>query len=222
MFLNYETIQWELNKRLKYKCRCDERLKARAEDAVDHYATIKRETSKRLLYECRCDARLTDKTERSTLLTCTVAWGTGTPKDKDEDNRREVSECDGWVCVCETIVVSSKFRVTRKPAVLVRRLLNFDLRIEENTSRDLQHVITLGLFIVVYYESSWEIYTSRIHWLARGIGTPKNKDEINRRDVSEWDGWVCVFEVIDVPSMFKLIRKAAALTRVLPTLFVYY
>ena len=57
------------------------------------------------------------------------------------------------MCVCETIVVSSKFRVTRKPAVLVRRLLNFDLRIEENTSRDLQHVITLGLFIVVYYES---------------------------------------------------------------------
>ncbi len=24
-----------------------------------------------------------------------VTWGTGTPKDRDEVNKREVSECDG-------------------------------------------------------------------------------------------------------------------------------
>ena len=29
------------------------------------------------------------------------------------------------------------------------------------------------------------IYTSHIHWVARGTGTPKNRDEVNRREVSE-------------------------------------
>jgi len=28
----------------------------------------------------------------------------------------------------------------------------------------------------------------RIHWVARGTGTPKDKDEVNRRDVCECDG----------------------------------
>jgi hypothetical protein len=57
----------------------------------------------------------------------------------------------------------------------------------------------------------------RIHWVARGTGTPKDRDEVKRRDVCECDGRVCVLEVIGAPSIFKLIRKAAALTRVLPT-----
>jgi hypothetical protein len=37
----------------------------------------------------------------------------------------------------------------------------------------------------------WEIYTSLIHWVVRETGTPKYKDEVNRREVSECDGWVC-------------------------------
>ncbi len=37
----------------------------------------------------------------------------------------------------------------------------------------------------------WGIYTSPIHWVVRGTGTPKDKDEVNRRDVYECDGWVC-------------------------------
>ena len=56
-----------------------------------------------------------------------------------------------------------------------------------------------------------------VHWDPRGTGTPKDRDEVNRRDVCECDGWVCVLEVIGAPSIFKLIRKAAALVRVLPT-----
>jgi hypothetical protein len=32
-----------------------------------------------------------------------------------------------------------------------------------------------------------EIYTSRIHCVVRGTGTPKDRDEVNRRDVSECD-----------------------------------
>ncbi len=61
---------------------------------------------------------------------------------------------------------------------------------------------------------NWEIWTPRIHWVGRGTGTPKDKDEVNRRDVCECDGWVCVFEVIDIPSTFKRIRKVAVLGRV--------
>ena len=49
------------------------------------------------MHEYRCDERLTSKPEGSTLLTYTglCVWGTGTPKDRDEVNRREVCECDG-------------------------------------------------------------------------------------------------------------------------------
>ncbi len=44
-----------------------------------------------------CDERLKTKSEESTLLTYTglFARGTGTPKDRDEVNRRDVCECDG-------------------------------------------------------------------------------------------------------------------------------
>ncbi len=47
---------------------------------------------------------------------------------------------------------------------------------------------------------TWGIYTSHIHWVSRGTGTPKDKDDINRRDVCECDGWVCVLEMMGVPS----------------------
>ena len=30
--------------------------------------------------------------------------------------------------------------------------------------------------------------TSRIHWVGRGTGTPKDRDEVNRREVCECDG----------------------------------
>jgi hypothetical protein len=32
------------------------------------------------------------------------------------------------------------------------------------------------------------IYTTRIHWVERGTRTPKDRDEVNRREVSECDG----------------------------------
>ena len=64
---------------------------------------------------------------------------------------------------------------------------------------------------------SWGIYMPRIHSVGRGTGTPKDRDEVNRRDVCEWDGWVCVLDVIGVPSMLRLTRKAAALARMPPT-----
>ncbi len=63
----------------------------------------------------------------------------------------------------------------------------------------------------------WEIYTPLIHWVARGTGLPKDRDEVNRRDVYECDGWVCVLEVIGAPSILSVRRKATVLVRVLPT-----
>ena len=55
-----------------------------------------------------------------------------------------------------------------------------------------------------------------------GTGTPKDRDEVNRRDVCEWDGLVCVLDVIGVPSILRLTRKAAALARLLPTFPLSY
>jgi hypothetical protein len=47
-------------------------------------------------------------------------------------------------------------------------------------SVDLPHVRLFGAASLVN--------TPHIHWVARGTGTPKNRDEVNRRDVSECDG----------------------------------
>ncbi len=65
-----------------------------------YYESIKRELKTRLIYECRCDVRLKTKVEKSTHRSdmSHIHWvvlGTGTPKDKDEVNRRDVCECDG-------------------------------------------------------------------------------------------------------------------------------
>ncbi len=64
---------------------------------------------------------------------------------------------------------------------------------------------------------SWGIYTARIHWVDRGTGTPKDRDEVNRREVCECDGWVCDLDVIVVPSKLRVIRKDSTLSRILPT-----
>jgi hypothetical protein len=61
-----------------------------------YYESIKQELKRRLIYEYRCDERLKTKNEESILLTRHwVGRRTGTPKDKDEVKRREVSECEG-------------------------------------------------------------------------------------------------------------------------------
>ncbi len=51
----------------------------------------------------------------------------------------------------------------------------------------------------------WEIYTPRIHWVVRGTGTPKDRDEVKRRDVWQCDGWVWVLEVIGTPSIMSVV-----------------
>ena len=58
---------------------------------------MKRELKTRPMYECRCDERLKTKAEESVILVYTgfLVSGTGTPKDRDDVNRRDVCECDG-------------------------------------------------------------------------------------------------------------------------------
>jgi hypothetical protein len=50
--------------------------------------------------------------------------------------------------------------------------------------------------------------TPHIHYVERGTGIPKDKDEVKRREVWECDGWVWELEGIGAPSIFKVIRKA--------------
>jgi len=61
------------------------------------------------------------------------------------------------------------------------------------------------------------MYTPRIHWVPRGTGTPKDRDEVNKREVCECDGLVCDLYVIGDPSKLNVIRKTATLTRMLST-----
>ena len=58
---------------------------------------------------------------------------------------------------------------------------------------------------------------SRIHWVVRGAGTPKSpkdRDEVNRREVCECDGRVCDLDVMGDPSKLSARRKAAVSARV--------
>ncbi len=135
-----------------------------------------------------------------------VVQGTGTPKDKNEVNRREVYECDGWVCDLE---------VMGTPSILWKDLLFCLLWIKKERGKDKTYI-----WVSVRWKAKneiWEIYTTRIHWVPRGTGTPKDSDEVNRRDVSKCDGWVCVLEVIGIPWILSVILKGGDLGRVLPT-----
>ena len=35
-----------------------------------------------------------------------------------------------------------------------------------------------------------------MHWVVRGTGTPKDNDEVNKREVCECDGWVCDLDMM--------------------------
>ena len=61
-----------------------------------YYESIKRELKIKPMYEYRYDERL--KTKPKEFTPSPIHWvdrGTGTPKDRDEVNRREVCKCDG-------------------------------------------------------------------------------------------------------------------------------
>ncbi len=60
-----------------------------------------------------------------------------------------------------------------------------------------------------------ETCTSRIHWVPRGTGTPQDRDEVNRRGVSEWDV-VSDLDTTGVSSIFKIRCSTTTFTRIIP------
>ncbi len=73
----YETIKRDLNRRLIYECRCDERLKVKGESyLLLNMNRLNESYSSRIpIYECRCDERLKTKSEGSTRLAYTGLLG---------------------------------------------------------------------------------------------------------------------------------------------------
>ncbi len=51
-------------------------------------------------------------------------------KERDEEKRREVWECEGWVCEVESIGVSIMLRLVHSPETLVTMLPTWDLIVE--------------------------------------------------------------------------------------------
>ena len=86
-----------------------------------YYESIKRELQIRPIYECRCDERLQTKSKEFTRLLYTGLFG-GLEhlKDRDEVNRREDCEWDGWVCDLNVVDTRSKLSVIRRAAAFPR------------------------------------------------------------------------------------------------------
>jgi hypothetical protein len=64
-------------------------------------------------------------------------------------------------------------------------------------------------------ESTYLVY---LHWVDRGTGIPKDRDEVNRREVCECDGCVFELDMMSDPSKLNVIRKVTDLARIFPTL----
>ena len=64
------------------------------------------------------------------------------------------------------------------------------------------------------------MYSSGIHYVARGTVIPKDIDEVNKRAVCECDGLVCDLDATGAPSTFRVILSAPAFARMLPHLLL--
>ena len=64
------------------------------------------------------------------------------------------------------------------------------------------------------------IYMTHIHWVARQnkLETPKEQDEINKREVHEYDGQARDPDAMVAPPTPKPTRKAEAFDRAPPTI----
>jgi hypothetical protein len=47
---------------------------------------------------------------------------------------------------------------------------------------------SVGVKLLGLLDLSGKIYMSHVHWVVRGTGTPKDRDEVNKREVCECDG----------------------------------
>ena len=51
-----------------------------------------------------------------------------------------------------------------------------------------------------------DLHPSHIHWVGRGTGTPKDKDEVNKREVCECDGCDLVVYVVYYESIKRELK----------------
>jgi hypothetical protein len=62
--------------------------------------------------------------------------------------------------------------------------------------------------------------TSQSHTHPSHSQTSRHRDEVNRREVCECDGWVCDLDMMGAPSKLSVIRKPAVSARARSTLFL--
>ncbi len=112
-------------------------------------------------------------------------------------------------------IVLTRSRVLGRPDPILRKCKGEKLQGPGLSREDTIHFFsfcyllwiekTKGNSIVVYYESrkwelkirlmnegqSWGIYMSHIHWIERQnkLEIPRDKDEVNKREIHECDGW---------------------------------
>jgi hypothetical protein len=113
-----------------------------------------------------------------------------------------------WGCKCYSTVrytFDSRFHVQYlRGQTMVCMILVYYEGIKEHLKRK------TDIWVSVWWKtkkSRWGVYTTYIYWVVWETGTPKDIDEVTRREVSECDVWVCVLEVIGVPSRLRFTRK---------------
>jgi hypothetical protein len=97
------------------------------------------------------------------------------------------------VCDLDVTGTPSIIKIIRSVTILPRMLSHFSfIKTRQNS---LYESIKRELKTRPVNESRYDerlklklIYTTRIHWVTRGTGTPKDKDELNKREVYECDG----------------------------------
>ena len=70
----------------------------------------------------------------------------------------------------------------------------------------------------------WRIYTSHIHWVTRGTGTPKDKDEVNKGEVCECDGcvWFRIYRKLSNKKKNQGLRRLLYRVSLTTTLIQYW
>ncbi len=94
------------------------------------YELIKRELKRIHIHGCRCHERLRKAKLRDLHTSHTLGW---IPKNRDEVKKRDVWECEEWVCDREGIGVPSMLRLIHRTVFLLRICPTFDLSCKENT-----------------------------------------------------------------------------------------
>ncbi len=164
-FVYYESINRDLNKkRLEYECRCDKRLNSTVE------------ISRRLVYTVLCGDWNTWELER--IYYETRKWGVKTRPiytyrcDERLKTKSEKSTRLGYTGLfgeLEHRKIETRLRDEMFDCCL--------LLIDKGKSK-----VKTYIWVSVRWKTKtwrWGIYMSQIHWVDRGTGTPKDRNEVN-------------------------------------------